>query len=161
MQTLTLTEKDLVRYWAKVEESEGCWLWTAATVPSGYGIFHHRDNHCSQAHRVSFEMVNGAIPDRMQVDHTCHNRRCVKPEHLRLVTQKQNGENRADAANQNSKSGVRGVQWRKDRNAWRAKVYHNGRQYQKTCRTMAEAEAAVVALRNGLFTHNDVDRRQA
>ncbi|UYM26639.1 HNH endonuclease [Arthrobacter phage Bauer] len=157
MQTLTLTDKDLARYWAKVEKSEGCWLWTAATVPSGYGIFHHRDNHCAQAHRVSFEMANGAIPEHMQVDHMCHNRRCVNPDHMRLVTIKQNGENRMGAA-ANSTSGVRGVSFRKDRNTWRAKVYHNGRQYQKTCSTIAEAEAAVIAMRNELFTHNILDR---
>ena len=60
------------------------------------------------AHRVSFEWANGEIPDGMEVDHTCFNRLCVNPRHLRLLTHAQNGQNRA-SANINSKSGIRGV----------------------------------------------------
>jgi hypothetical protein len=81
---------------------------------------------------------------------------CVNPEHLRPVTQKQNVENRPGLAANNT-SGVTGVYWH--RNRWMAEVKHNGsKHYVGRFTDIAEAEAAVIAKRNELFTHNDIDR---
>lgn len=92
----------------------------------------------------------------LYVDHRCHNRGCVRPDHLRLATNKQNQEN-LSGPHQDSSSGVRGVSWEKGR--WRACVVHDGHKINVgRFVTLDEAEAAVRAKRLELFTHNDLDR---
>ncbi|SEC89835.1 HNH endonuclease [Arthrobacter woluwensis] len=149
---------DQERFWAKVRRGEACWEWNACITPDGYGQF-GLGGRVLLAHRVSYEFEHGAVPPGLFVDHICHNRACVRPSHLRLVTQKQNQENHA-GAHRNSKSGVRGVFWDRQRGMWRAKAYHHGRQvHAGFFAELADAEAAVIAKRNELFTHNDMDRR--
>lgn len=139
------------RFWSKVDKSGDCWLWTAAVVANrGYGLFSVA-GRLKLAHRFSYEIFNGPIPEGMQVDHRCHVRRCVNPFHLRLVTPKQNSENRS-GAQRNSSSGVRGVYRQKATGRWCARVGHNG----KTIHVgyfddLAEAERAVIAKRSELF----------
>jgi hypothetical protein len=89
--------------------------------------------------------------------HTCP-KNCVNPDHLRPVTHKQNHENRA-GPQRNGHSGVRGVTWNKKNQAWQAQVKHHQKtHYAGIFDTVEEAEAAVIAKRNELFTHNDRDR---
>jgi hypothetical protein len=145
------------RFWAKIEKTEGCWLWTACTdAISGYGRV-TINKTTRYAHRVAYEIENGPIPTGMTIDHRCRTRSCVNPGHLRLATNKQNAEN--VATDTQSKSGIRGVVWYAPRRRWAAKAKHNGHTYYAGYhRTIAEAAAAVIALRNELFTHNDADR---
>tara|TARA_Y100000310_G_scaffold14352_1_gene14541 strand:- start:175 stop:714 length:540 start_codon:yes stop_codon:yes gene_type:complete len=87
------------RFWAKVKKGPGCWLWTGATRPGGYGnLFTFRDkgrrNHFTSAHRASWEIHYGPIPDGLLVCHRCDNPPCVKPEHLFLGTNKDNQRDR-------------------------------------------------------------------
>lgn len=148
------------RFWPKVDKSGDCWEWTASKTPYGYGHFNHSGKFVG-AHRLSWQLTNGAIPDGMQVDHICHNRGCVRPSHLRLVTPKQNVENQA-GPNQGSKSGVRGVHWHKQHRKWEVRVCSNyTKYYGGTFADMAEAESAAIALRNRLFTHNELDKKRA
>lgn len=80
------------RFWEKVdvEHPLRCWNWTAASKPEGYGKF-YVDGHLKQAHRVAYELLMGsAIPDGFQLDHLCRNPRCVNPDHLEPVTQREN-----------------------------------------------------------------------
>lgn len=71
------------------EPNTGCWLWTGSLTTSGYGQFSWK-RRMMQAHRLSLELRGVAIPEGMVVDHVCRVRSCVNPDHLRVVTQRQN-----------------------------------------------------------------------
>lgn len=145
------------RFWAKVDKADDCWLWTGAVL-HGYGYF-RLGQKLVRAHRFSYGLVAGPVSEDVELDHrfTCL-RRCVNPSHLRPVTHKQNGENRVGLPSSNT-SGVRGVSWNKRARRWHAAVGHHGKKiYVGSFRALEEAEQAVIAKRNELYTHNDVDR---
>ena len=148
-------------FWSKVDKDGpgGCWLWTAARSgrDGQYGNFGVGYPKQMLAHRWSYENAHGPIPDGMQIDHICRVTLCVNPDHLRVVTNKQNHEN--IVAHADSRSGVRGVSWNKRQNKWEVQVGHNG---QRHCwgpgfDDLTDAEQAAIELRNRLFTHNDTD----
>lgn len=66
-------------------DENGCWIWQRGMYQGGYG--HFRDNY---AHRASYEMHVGPIPDGLVIDHLCRVRACVNPSHMEPVT---SGEN--------------------------------------------------------------------
>ncbi len=76
------------------EPMSGCWLWIGDSTVRGYGRF-NRD----LAHRASFELFKGRIPEGLVIDHRCRTLCCVNPDHLEAVTQKENVL-RGDAAKQ-------------------------------------------------------------
>lgn len=142
------------RFWSKVDKTGECWIWTGACTADGYGRFWH-GGAVVKAHRLSYAWTHGEIPEGMQVDHRCFQRNCVRPDHLRLVTHAQNGQNRR-GANRDSGTGVRGVSWHKPRQKYRARVMLNGKRYSAGYYdTLEEAEDAAIAKRQELFTHDD------
>lgn len=150
------------RFWDKVNKSGECWEWTAFKGRNGYGqIGRGKDSPIKGtvlAHRLSYEMANGAIPEGAVIDHMCHNKGCVNPAHLQAVTQKQNSENQ-HGASRSTTTGVRGVFVHKTTGKFEAKVRHNGRLHHVGLFVALEdAEAAVIAKRNELFTNNLEDR---
>lgn len=82
------------RLWAKVRLTNGCWIWTGASVPKGYGkIF--SDGRYLYTHRVAWELSHGPIAAGMVVMHQCDNPACVRVEHLRLGTVTENNRDMA------------------------------------------------------------------
>jgi DNA-binding CsgD family transcriptional regulator len=75
------------RFWSKVKKAAGCWEWQGATYPHGHGQILSdggRKGRLIRAHRYSYELANGPIPEGMLVLHKCDNARCVRPDHLEL-----------------------------------------------------------------------------
>jgi len=79
------------RFWAKVERptDDGCWPWTAC-LNRGYGQFCVGGGRRVCAHRFSYELLGGPIPDGLTIDHLCRVKHCVNPAHLEPVTAREN-----------------------------------------------------------------------
>jgi HNH endonuclease len=94
---LDFTARDLERFWSRVicqAAPPRCWLWRGAINSRGYGSFcWYPEPHGQRwigAHRASYILANGDIPDDLVVRHCCDVRICVRPEHLLIGTYAQN-----------------------------------------------------------------------
>lgn len=80
----------------RVAEESGCWEWIGTLNADGYGkvVVGYKDEPRqpikSFAHRVAFQAWRGPITQGLELDHLCRNRKCCNPEHLELVTRKEN-----------------------------------------------------------------------
>lgn len=139
----------------RTERTESCWNWTGTRSSEGYGRIRYRKE--LYAHRVAWELANGEIPTGKVIDHLCRNRACVNPDHLQLVSQKENTEN--IGVPKNNTSGVRGVSLVKATGKYEARVMHNYKTYSAGYHdTIEEAARAVIDLRSRLHTNNLSDR---
>ncbi|VXB24238.1 HNH endonuclease signature motif containing protein [Citricoccus sp. K5] len=149
---------DAERFWSKVDKSGKCWIWTGAKY-NGYGVF-RIDSAARLAHRVSYKWAKGDIPDGEQLDHMCHNRACVNPDHVRFADHALNGQNRA-SANRNSKSGIRGVYWVEARSGWMASIMLNREMHRRgPFDDIREAEQAAIELRREHMPYSLMDRER-
>ncbi len=116
---------DVDRFWSKVNKDgpiaehmeTACWLWTDAPTRAGYGLFWLNPRKI-YAHRFSYELNVGQIPEGHQLDHRCFVRNCVNYGHLRPATNQQNGQNRQQPG--------KGVHWNKQAGKWHAQDHHHG-----------------------------------
>lgn len=144
---------------ARTQWRGDCLVWLGAVNENGYGIIWD-GKRTVRVHRWNWECHHGPIPVGADIDHRCGVRLCCNPDHLRLATRKQNMEN-LTTLYRNNTSGIRGVSWDPRYSKWRVRVKHNYREaWGGYFEDQAEAEAAAVALRNSLFTHNDLDRME-
>lgn len=109
MATSNYTSKDVKRFWSKVSinpDFTKCWEWKRSTV-GGYGMIAIGGRKGKQvyAHRFSYEMAHGEIPDGLKVLHECDNPICVNPAHLFLGTQ---ADNMKDMNNKGRHADMRG-----------------------------------------------------
>ena len=133
-----------------------CLVWTGNTLKVGYAAITHRGER-EYAHRLVYKFCNGDLIPRLQVDHSCRVKKCLNPKHLRQATVKQNQENLSKTGR--GVSGYRGVYLDRRRNAWYGQVVHHQKvHHTKSFATAEEANEAVMALRNNLYTHNEEDR---
>ena len=105
------------RFWSRVRKTRGCWEWQGARHPFGYGMVCCRivSNQPLFTHRVAWELATGRSPGDKHVLHTCDNLCCVRFDHLRLGTHKDNMDDRD----------MKGRVASGDRNGSRTKRYRN------------------------------------
>lgn len=139
--------KDVERFWSKVNKNgptaahmdTPCWLWTDAPSSNGYGLFWVNPRKVL-AHRFSYELSVGPIPDGHQLDHRCFVHPCVNHGHLVPATHQQNCQNRERPGS--------GVYWDKQRGKWRAQNHNMGTtKYVGSFDTREEAKRAAMAVR--------------
>lgn len=78
-------QDEMARFFAKVDKTEGCWLWTGGVSSHGYSHF-WLDGRTVTGHWFAYDRLVGPVPAGLQLDHLCRVKRCVNPAHLEAVT---------------------------------------------------------------------------
>ena len=98
---MEFNEKQKKNFWAKVNKTESCWLWTACCDKVGYGQFKFNGN-ILMAHRISWFLSGQTIPATHIIRHKCLAKNCVNPAHLETGTMLENAaDRRRDGTNGN------------------------------------------------------------
>jgi hypothetical protein len=145
------SQQRLDRFWSMVNKTDTCWLWMGY-LQDGYGSVGF-DNKQWLAHRLSYTLIIGEIPEGLQLDHLCRNTICVRPQHLEPVTNEENMRRAVDART----SCRRGHLYT---NATTA--YGNGQRYCRLCmwirhdwdtRRLIEGNGDTIMAKSKMITH--------
>ena len=87
------SNEDIENFWSKVDKKSAneCWPWKLMKSKGGYGRLTFQSKDLT-AHRVAYTFGKGPIEEGMQINHICCSRDCCNPNHLEVVTCKQNLE---------------------------------------------------------------------
>jgi hypothetical protein len=123
---IKMTPKRIASFWLKVKKSpNGCWEWMASFTKNGYGRF-QINPRTYKAHRISYLITHGHLPDDLCICHKCDNKKCVNPSHLFLGTSKENTQDMISKGRLNRSRGEkRGISYRKESGKWRARYMRN------------------------------------
>lgn len=80
-----------------IKKDSGCWEWEGSRDKNGYGICSNRILKERRAHRASFRLFIGEIPNDLVLRHSCHNPPCCNPDHLKVGTVKDNARDCVEA----------------------------------------------------------------
>lgn len=113
-----------------VRIADECWEWQGATTPNGYGKHLKRPGAKHEmTHRIMWEHHNDQIvPEGMQLDHICRNRKCCNPEHLEPVTPSENTK-RQDHFNRNRTHCPKGHEYTEEN----TRISPNGKRVCRAC----------------------------
>lgn len=80
------------RFWANVEKSGDCWLWTGGKTGGEWGRYgaFQVNGRQTKTHRFAYELLVGPVPEGLELDHLCRVTLCCNPEHLEAVTHREN-----------------------------------------------------------------------
>lgn len=145
-----LTLKERILRLTKVNEYTSCWEWQGRRTRDGYGSIKY-DGSMRGAHRVAWITWRGD-PGDMQVDHTCRNRSCCNPNHLRLMTKAQNLATRVWPPKTHCSQGH---EYTEENTSVRK--YKNGRPDGKRCRTCQNEQARN---RKALMAPKDLEKKR-
>jgi hypothetical protein len=85
LENMTKNITVLERFHKFIDKTESCWFWKGCKVTGGYGEFWNGKKYVL-AHRFSYEIHKGKIPDGLHIDHLCRIRNCMNPDHMEPVT---------------------------------------------------------------------------
>jgi len=104
---IAMTDRQRINFESKIDKSGDCHLWTGTLQNKGYGQVTLGRGNVRLAHRISFQIHHGEIPEGMDVLHRCDVRNCVNPLHLWLGTAVDNARDKENKNRGNHATGLR------------------------------------------------------
>lgn len=155
---LIRTDEEFIEYFkSKIRVTPGCWIWEGSIGSMGYGKLGRKKKHLL-AHRFSYEVYIGPIPNGIQVCHTCDNRRCVNPDHFFLGSALDNARDRVS----------KGRCYHKHERHWNAKITkeqaeairNDSRPSEEIAKDYPINRRMVSSIKNGTSWRNDGELRK-